>query len=110
MSEKDRRIAPRYIVNLPGRLCGSKQPELNVINLSASGALLLCSEALNAWDDICLEVEFPSSRKLRFFASVCWAEAGLVGVRFIRLEAEVTAFLERFLSNLEPAQVCGALD
>ena len=110
MEEDNRRQHRRDIVNLPGHICGEvPQAEFNVINLSVQGALILCARELSTWDDLCLEVEFSPNRKLRLLASVCWAEAGLAGVKFIRLDAEAAAFLEWYMVSLRPVVACDVL-
>ncbi len=110
MNEESRRLHRRYIVNLPGKICSEQQqPELNVINLSVDGAMILCSRELNAWENLWLEVEFSAKKKLRLPIGVCWAEAGLAGVKFLHPDAEAAAFLDWYVANLEPVGLCDVL-
>jgi hypothetical protein len=103
------RRAPRLAVELPGALVSRRSRAVTVIDLSLTGCLVRCDDALDADQVMDLRTALdsgPFTAKVRVTESYVDGSAGsgsparyLAGLAFLGLQAQEAARLRRFLDE-----------
>jgi len=107
--ESGGRRAPRLAVQLPGALVSRRSRVVTVVDLSLTGCLVRCDDALDADQVMDLRTELgsaPFTAKVRVTESYLDGSAGsgsppryLAGLAFLGLQAQEEARLRRFLDE-----------
>jgi len=103
------RRAPRLPVELPGTLVSRRSRAVTVVDLSLTGCLVRCDDALDADQVMDLRTEVdsaPFTAKVRVTESYLDGSTGsgsppryLAGLAFLGLQAQEAARLRRFLDE-----------